>query len=98
MWYLFKCSCWLIIEVILRNARCNNKVFLRVISAELLVLRYGLAAQGSLGNTAIHHTVTVLDGSGNIIGYIFVFRCVNLGTDRILRPPCKAYRRTLSYS
>ena len=27
MWNLCKCNCWLIIEVILRNARCNNKVY-----------------------------------------------------------------------
>ena len=25
MWNFFKCICWLIIKVILRNARCNNK-------------------------------------------------------------------------
>jgi len=27
MWNLFKWNCWLIIEMILRNARCNNKVY-----------------------------------------------------------------------
>jgi len=27
MWNLCKCNCWLITEVILRNARCNNKVY-----------------------------------------------------------------------
>ena len=27
MWNLCKCNCWLIIEVILRNARCNSKVY-----------------------------------------------------------------------
>jgi len=25
MWNFIKCICWLIIKVILRNARCNNK-------------------------------------------------------------------------
>jgi len=28
MWNLCKCNCWLIIEVILGNARCNNKVYM----------------------------------------------------------------------
>ena len=27
MWNLCKCNCWLIIEVILRNARCNSMVY-----------------------------------------------------------------------
>ena len=27
MWNLCKCNCWLIIEVILQNARCNNKIY-----------------------------------------------------------------------
>ena len=27
MWNLCKCNCWLIIDVILRNARCNSKVY-----------------------------------------------------------------------
>ena len=27
IWNLCKCMCWLIIEVILRNARCNSKVY-----------------------------------------------------------------------
>jgi hypothetical protein len=26
-WNLYKCSCWLIIEVILRNAMCNSKAY-----------------------------------------------------------------------
>jgi len=28
MWNLCKCHCWLITEVILRNARCNSKVYI----------------------------------------------------------------------
>ena len=28
-WNLCKCNCWLIIEVILRNARCNSKVYIK---------------------------------------------------------------------
>jgi len=27
MWNLSKCNCWLIIEVILQNKQCNNKVY-----------------------------------------------------------------------
>ena len=27
MWYSCKCNCWLIIEVILRNAQYDNKVY-----------------------------------------------------------------------
>jgi len=27
MWNLYKCKCWLIIEVILENAQCNNKIY-----------------------------------------------------------------------
>ena len=27
MWNLCKCKCWLIIDVIIRNARCNSKVY-----------------------------------------------------------------------
>jgi len=27
MWNLYKCTCWLISEVILQNARCNNKTY-----------------------------------------------------------------------
>jgi len=36
------------------------------------------------GNTAIHHTVTVLAGSGNIFGYIFVFRSIGIDAVRTL--------------
>ena len=31
MWNLCKCNCRLIIEVILRNARCNNKVYTKIV-------------------------------------------------------------------
>ena len=27
MWNLYKCKCWLVTEVILQNARCNNKIY-----------------------------------------------------------------------
>ena len=28
MWQLYKCKCWLIIEVILKNLPCNNKIYI----------------------------------------------------------------------
>ena len=27
MWYICKCNCWLIIEVIQQNVRCNNTIY-----------------------------------------------------------------------
>ena len=32
MWNLCKCNCWLTIEVILRNARCNSKVYMFIVT------------------------------------------------------------------
>jgi len=32
MWNLYKCNFWLIVEVILQNARCNNKIYTKEVS------------------------------------------------------------------
>jgi len=51
MWNLFKCNCWLINEVILGNARCNNKVYSQAFLAvpplsQILSVRTAHSVQG----------------------------------------------------
>jgi len=61
MWNLYKCNCWLIIEVILRNARCNNKVQTSLfIILQVHHTCFGCQPQPSSG---VHKTVNTASGT-----------------------------------
>jgi len=38
VWNLYKCNYWLIIELILRNAPCNSKVYITALTLYMLSL------------------------------------------------------------
>jgi len=59
MWNLFKCNCWLIIEVILRNLRCNNKVYSKLTFRHVLIVCIGL------GGTDMYSFTTNSDKTGH---------------------------------
>ena len=60
MWNLYKCKCWLRIEAILQNARCNNNIY-RWLSLESNFRAYesvSLSLSLSLSLSSVHvHTV-----------------------------------------
>ena len=74
MWNLYKCNCWLIIEAILQNARCNNKIYKhnKVISG--IQLDFILQLQILL---CFRHCLSVY----NILVFVVQCNCIQYLTD-----------------